>query len=298
MELFDPFRLVLHDRLLDLRSRVRIMGILNVTPDSFSDGGLYLDPDAALRRTEEMLQEGADIIDVGGESSRPRGRFYGAGSQPVSAQEELRRVLPVIEAIRRRFPEAIISVDTYKAPVAWAALEAGAHLVNDISGGSFDPDMLPTVAAFGAPIVLMHLVGSPGAIVQEATYIDVVAEVKAALARAARRAEEAGIRYCVLDPGFGFGKRPADNLRLVRDLGQLRSLGRPILIGVSRKSTLGLVLGGKPPLERLYASLAATAVAVLEGASIIRTHDVGPTVELVRTLEAISHPEKFETEPA
>ncbi|MCS7082063.1 MAG: dihydropteroate synthase [Bacteroidetes bacterium] len=290
----DPWQIPLRDRVLSLRDRVMVMGVLNVTPDSFSDGGLYMDPEAALRRAEEMLAEGAEILDIGGESTRPKGRFYGEGAQPVSAEEELRRILPVIEAIRSRFPEAILSVDTYKASVARAALEAGAHMINDISGGTFDPDMLPTVAAFGAPIVLMHLVGSPRHIVHEAPFVDVVAEVKAALARAVRRAEEAGIQYCLIDPGFGFGKRPSDNLRLVRDLDRLQSLGRPIVIGVSRKSTLGVVLGGAPPSARLYAGLAATAVAVLRGARVIRTHDVRPTVELVRTLEAIQHPERLE----
>lgn len=265
-----------------------VVGILNVTPDSFSDGGRFATPDAALRRAEVLLEEGAAVLDVGGESTRPQGATYGAGAQPVDAGEELRRVLPVVEALSRRFPEALLSIDTYKPAVAEAALQAGAHLVNDVTGLRLYPEMAAVAARYGAPLVLMHAAGAPGALPHEHAYADVVDDVAAVLARALGVARQAGVRHVVTDPGFGFGKTPRQNLRLVGRVDALLALGRPVLVGLSRKSTIGRVLGAPgspaPIAERLFGTLGATAVAVLRGATLVRTHDVRPTVELLRVL--------------
>ncbi|GIV61435.1 MAG: dihydropteroate synthase [Rhodothermaceae bacterium] len=267
-----------------------VMGILNVTPDSFSDGGRYMDVEAAVRRAVEMVAEGAAIIDVGGASSRPRGAVYGEGARPLTPEEETERVVPVIAALRERLPGVILSVDTYQPAVARAALEAGAHLVNDITGLRYDPEMARVAAAFGAPIVVMHSIGRPGAMPHARAYDDVVADVTAALRASVARAEAAGVRHVVTDPGFGFGKTPVENLRLLAATDRLLALGRPVLVGVSRKSTIGVVLGTKdapaPVMERLYGTLGATAVAVLRGATLVRTHDVRPTVEMLRGLAA------------
>ncbi len=294
--IFTPDRFVLdcRGRALDCRPGLaqgaHVMGILNVTPDSFSDGGRYLDAEAALRRAEQMLEEGAALIDVGGESSRPRGSAYGAGAEAVPAEEEMRRVLPVVEALARRFPEALLSIDTYKPAVARAALEAGAHLINDVTGLRYHPETAAVAAAFGAPLVVMHALGRPGEMPHEHRYADVVEEVAASLATSVRLAEAAGVQHVVTDPGFGFGKTPGENLRLLGSVDRLLALGRPVLVGVSRKSTIGVVLGtpGRPaPVEaRHYGTLGATAVAVLRGATLVRTHDVRPTVEMLRVLAA------------
>lgn len=267
-----------------------VMGILNVTPDSFSDGGRYVDLDAALGRVEDMLEEGAAIIDVGGESTRPRGSVYGEGAALVPADEERRRVVPVIEAIASRFPDALISIDTYKPDVARAALDAGAHLVNDVTGLRNGPELAVIAASFGAPVIVMHSLGSPGEMPHEHRYEDVVEEVAASLEGSMHTAEAAGVRQVVLDPGFGFGKSIAENLRVVNGVDRFLQLNRPVLVGLSRKSTIGAVLGSRehpaPVDQRLYGTLGATAVAVLRGATIVRTHDVRPTVELLRVLAA------------
>ncbi len=294
---FDHERFILdcRGRALDCRPGrgAHVMGILNVTPDSFSDGGRYLSVDDALRRTEAMLDEGAALIDVGGESSRPRGVAYSAGADAVPAQEERRRVLPIVEAITRRFPEALISVDTYKPEVARAALEAGAHLVNDITGLRYYPEMANVVAEAGAPLVVMHALGRPGQMPHEHRYTDVVDEVRASLRQSVQVAEAAGVRHIITDPGFGVGKTPAENLRLIDRVDTLVGLGRPVLVGLSRKSTIGVVLGrpdAPAPVEvRLFGTLGATAVAVLRGATLVRTHDVRPTVEMLRVLAATSN---------
>lgn len=266
------------------------MGILNVTPDSFSDGGRYADPSDALRRVEMMLTEGAILIDVGGESSRPRGRVYGDGADAVGEDEEKRRVLPVVEAIAAHFPEALVSVDTYKGTVAEAALAAGAHIVNDITGLRYDDGTAQAAARYGAPLIVMHSLGRPGAMPHAHRYDDVVAEVRASLADSADTAEAVGVRDIVLDPGFGFGKTASENLRLIANTDAFLQLGRPILVGISRKSTIGAVLGSAeapvPVDERLFGSLGATAVAVLGGASIVRTHDVRATADFLRVLTA------------
>jgi len=266
------------------------MGVLNVTPDSFSDGGQYMDLDAALARVEQMIAEGAAIIDVGGESSRPAGKAYGEGADAVAVQEERQRVVPVVQGIAARFPEVLISVDTYKPDVARAALDAGAHIINDITGLRIYPAMAEVAAEAGAPLILMHSLGRPGAMPHEHTYTDVVAEVIDALREAVTLAEAAGVQDVVVDPGFGFGKTTQENLRLVAAVDQLQALGHPVLIGLSRKSSIGAILGepGTPvPIgDRLFGSLGATAVAVLRGASLVRTHDVGPTVDMLALLTA------------
>lgn len=285
------FALDCRGHVLDCRpGRAHVMGILNVTPDSFSDGGRHLDPSAALRRAEAMLAEGAVLIDVGGESTRPRGTAYGDGAAAVDADEEKRRVLPVIEAVAARLPEALISVDTYKGEVAEAALEAGAHLVNDVTGLRLGDGTARAAARYGAPLVVMHSLGRPGEMPHAHAYQDVVRDVKAALAASVAKAEAAGVRGVVVDPGFGFGKTARENLRLLAHTDALLGLGRPVLVGVSRKSTIGAVLGSAeapaPVGERLFGTLGATAAAVLGGASIVRTHDVGATAEFLRVLTA------------
>lgn len=265
------------------------MGILNITPDSFSDGGRFLLRDAALRRAEEMVREGTTFIDVGGESTRPAGTAYGAGAPALSEAEECDRVLPVVEAIAQTFPHIFISVDTYKAGVAQAALAAGAHLINDVTGLRSDPTLADAVAQAGAPLVVMHAVGRPGAFVHEHAHAEVVSDVTQSLLLARDAAYARGVRNVVVDAGFGFGKTPNDNLRLMGRTAQIRAATEcPVLVGISRKSTVGKILGTPdhpvPVHERLFGTLGVTAIAVLEGATIVRTHDVRPTVEFLRLL--------------
>jgi dihydropteroate synthase len=293
---FDARRFVLDcgGRPLDCRPGqpmgAHVMGILNVTPDSFSDGGQFLDAADAVARAEDMFEEGAAIIDVGGESTRPAGSVYGEGAAKVAREEELDRVLPVIEGIAERVPEALISIDTYKPDVARAALEAGAHIVNDITGLRHHPETAEVAAEYGAPLVVMHSLGRPGAMPHTHDYADVTSEVKASLETSLSTAEKAGVPHIIVDPGFGFGKTVAENLRLINQVNDFLALDRPVLIGISRKSTIGAVLGTvdepAPIPERLYGSLGATAVAVLRGATLVRAHDVRPTVEMLRALGA------------
>jgi dihydropteroate synthase len=259
--------------------RTYVMGILNATPDSFSGDGLMATPGRghaalALERAGRMIAEGADLIDVGGESSRP-------GHQPVEAAEELRRVLPVIVALREAYPEVPLSIDTTKPTVAAAALDAGVALVNDVWGVADDDGLIRLAAERRVPIVLMHNR-------TEARYADLVAEVIDDLQRALERALRVGCRWedLLVDPGFGFGKTPEQNLTLLRALAALRVLGRPILLGTSRKSTLGRVLD-LPPEERLEATLATTALGIAAGADIVRVHDVRANVRAARMTDAV-----------
>jgi dihydropteroate synthase len=262
------------------------MGILNATPDSFSDGGQFLAVEDAVSRAAEMLSAGASIIDVGGESTRP-------GADPVPADRERDRVVPVIEALCDRFPEALISIDTYKPEVARAALEAGAHIVNDVTGLRHHPEMAEVAADAGAPLIIMHSVGEPGNLTSPREYADVTAEVRDALAQSIETAEEAGVDSIVVDPGFGFGKSHTENLRLINDVDELLTLDRPVLIGVSRKSTIGATLGTEdapaPVEDRLFGSLGATAVGVMRGATLVRTHDVTATMDFLTVLDATLH---------
>lgn len=257
-----------------------VVGILNVTPDSFSDGGLYADEERALARARVMVAEGAGMIDVGGESTRP-------GAEPVEPAEEARRVVPVI----RRLKEALdvpVSVDTRRAQVARAALEVGADVVNDVSALA-DPEMPRVVAASGAGVVLMHMRGTPRTMQQEARYGDVAAEVTAELGASLERAVAAGIapERVVVDPGIGFAKEAEHNLTLLARLEALRVLGRPVLLGVSRKAFLGRLLGGAAPAERVVATAAACVVGLLHGARIFRVHDVRPVREALLVAEAV-----------
>lgn len=262
--------------------RTLVMGVLNATPDSFYDGGRYYALDAALARAEQMLEEGADILDIGGESTRP-------GADPVSEAEEIRRVVPLIEAIAVRYPDVFISVDTTKSRVAQYALQAGACIINDISGATFDPRMLEVAAQTGALVVLMHIKGTPQTMQQNPVYDDVVAEVRTMLHTHARRALEVGIpqKRIWLDPGIGFGKTVEHNLQLLRGLPELRALGFPVLVGTSRKSFIGHILGGLPPEERLEGTLATLALAVAWGADIVRVHDVKAAVRAVKVADAL-----------
>jgi dihydropteroate synthase len=266
-------------RALDTAARTLVMGALNVTPDSFSDGGRYAEAGAAVRRGLEMLAEGADLVDVGGESTRP-------GAAPVDAAEELRRVLPVVQALATA--GAVISIDTVKAEVAAAALEAGAAVVNDVTALG-DPEMAGVVARAGAGVVLMHMQGSPRTMQDDPRYGDVVAEVGAFLAGSAAAAAAAGIdpgAIC-LDPGIGFGKRLEHNLALLAGVPHLAALGYPVLVGASRKRFLADILGPIPPAERDAAAAAAHVLAIAGGATIIRTHNVVVGLQTARVADAI-----------
>ncbi|MHB8743250.1 MAG: dihydropteroate synthase [Sulfuricaulis sp.] len=265
-------------RLLDL-SAPAVMGILNVTPDSFSDGGVFLSIEMAVAHALQMAQEGADIIDIGGESTRP-------GAAPVSAQQEIDRVIPVIEALRGRISQPI-SIDTSKSDVMRAAVMAGAGFINDVRALR-EEGALATAAALHVPVCLMHMQGEPRVMQDGPRYQDVVAEVTAFLRARMQAAQAAGIpaERLVVDPGFGFGKTLAHNLELLRGLQQLKGLGATILAGLSRKSMIGKALG-LPIERRLYASVALAVIAVQNGAKIIRVHDVGPTVEALRMWSAV-----------
>ncbi len=264
-----------HGKSLTLGAPVPVMGIVNVTPDSFSDGGAFASPAEAADHGARLAAEGAGVLDVGGESTRP-------GASAVSAEEETARVVPVVAALSARLVQPI-SIDTMKARVAAAALEAGASIVNDVWGFQRDPDMARVVAGAGAAAVLMH----NRAVVDPE--LDIVADVLAFLARSIDIALHAGVdeERLLIDPGFGFGKTPAQNLRLVRRLRELAALGRPILLGVSRKSTIGLVTGQKTPAERLAGSLAAGLMGVANGAAILRVHDVAAHVQALQVWRAI-----------
>lgn len=265
---------------LSLGPRTLLMGILNITPDSFSDGGLFLKTDEAVRRAEALAEEGADLVDIGGESSRP-------GADPVPAEEEIRRVVPVIEHLAKRLTIPI-SIDTVKAEVARRALAAGARIVNDISALHFDPEMTPLVAREGVPVVLMHMQGTPKTMQVHPVYTDVIHEIRDFFESRIQWAERSGIPRdrIVLDPGIGFGKTTEHNLEILSRLGEFGTFGQPLLIGPSRKSFIGQVLGMSVE-ERIEGTAAAVAVGVLNGASIIRVHDVKAMGRVVRMVEAM-----------
>ena len=264
----------------DWRRRTLIMGIMNLTPDSFSDGGALPGVDDALRRAEALLCEGADVLDLGAESTRP-------GAAPIAAEDELARLLPILQALRRRFPQAALSVDTYKPVVAQAAVAAGADLVNDVEGGRFqaqgdESPMGAACAALRCPLILMHRR-------READYQDFWPEILGDLRGSLRAAMVAGMRPEQLwtDPGFGFGKTPAQNLMLVRDLAKVAALGHPVLLGTSRKSTLGLVLGESDPLRRGPGNDVTAAWGIAQGCSMVRIHDVAAIRPVIRMADAL-----------
>jgi dihydropteroate synthase len=266
-------------------SRPVVLAICNVTPDSFSDGGVAYDPAdhpaAAVAAGRALLEAGADAVDVGGESTRP-------GAQPVPVEEELARVVPVVEALAA--DGAIVAIDTVKAEVARVAVEAGAAIVNDVSSGTLDPDMLDTVAALGVPYVLTHLRGEPRTMQDDPFYDDVVSDVFDHLARTLRVLVAAGLpeERVIVDPGIGFGKTIEHNLALLGAVRQLTSLGRPVLVGASRKGFLGAITGVEEPADRVAGSVAVAATAVAAGARIVRAHDVAETVQAVRAAHAIA----------
>lgn len=281
------FQWSLGTRTLELGKRTLIMGIVNVTPDSFSDGGLYLDPEKATVHAVQLLDEGADIIDIGGESTRPGAKVA------VSAEEELRRVLPVITALKKQRPDAAISIDTYKASVARAAAAAGAEIVNDISGLRWDAQMASTIAEIKCAVVLMHTRGRPEEWRTLPPPGDILLQVKRELREWAEAAVLAGVRRerIALDPGFGFGKTFEQNYPLLARFQDLQSLGFPLVAGTSRKSFLGRTLAkdGKdvPAADRLHGNLAAHTALILKGAHILRTHDVRAAVDAARVADAI-----------
>jgi dihydropteroate synthase len=301
------FQWNLGKRTLELGRRTLIMGVVNVTPDSFSDGGLYLDRDAAIAHGMRLAGEGADILDVGGESTRPGASVAlaterdagsetvnagaAAGNTAVNAEEEIGRVVPVIAELKRLNPAVIISVDTYKASVARAAVEAGAEIVNDVSGFCWDAEMAETLAGLKCGAILMHMRGRPEQWRRLPPPEDVVGLVRRELKERAEAAIDAGIERdrIVLDPGFGFGKKLEENYPLLAHFDELGELGFPLLGGVSRKSFIGRMLArdGKDagPESRLYGSLAAQVALILKGADIIRTHDVEPAVEAARVAD-------------
>jgi dihydropteroate synthase len=266
-------------RLLDL-TRPRVMGILNVTPDSFSDGGRHVALAAALERARAMVAEGADLVDVGGESTRP-------GAAAVTADEEIRRVVPVIEALAAELPVAV-SVDTSKPEVMRAAVAAGAGMINDVAALR-RPGAVEMATALGVPVCLMHMQGEPRTMQQDPRYDDVVGEVTAFLRARVAACTAAGMprERLLVDPGFGFGKTLAHNLALLRGLPVVAGLGVPVLVGLSRKTMIGALLGDLPVGERLYGSVAAALVAVERGAAIVRVHDVAPTVQALRVLAGV-----------
>ena len=279
-----PQPLVCGPYTLPVGTRTLVMGILNVTPDSFSGDSLGDDVAAALAQARRMHAAGADLLDVGGLSTRP-------GSEPVSVDEELRRVVPVVERLAAEVPLPL-SVDTYRAAVAEAALRAGAHIINDITGFREDPAVLAVAARHGAAVVAMHIQGRPATMQQHPTYTDLLGEVIAYLRESVAQAVAAGVprERIWVDPGIGFGKTVAHNLELLRRLGELRVLSQPILVGTSRKGFIGLLLGGVPPAERVTGTGATLAVSVCHGADVVRVHDVGPAVQVVRVTDAIMRP--------
>lgn len=266
--------------LLSLEGATAVMGVLNVTPDSFSDGGRFLDPERAVAHAVSMVEDGATLLDIGAESSRP-------GAGPVDEAEELRRLIPVVRDVCRRVTVPV-SVDTTKAAVAARALEAGAAIINDISALRFDPGMARIVAESGAGLVLMHMQGTPRTMQEAPRYGDVVAEVSGFLRERMAVAESLGInpQQILLDPGIGFGKNQEQNLTLLSRLDRLTALGRPLVVGVSRKAFIGQILN-RDVQERVMGTAGAVAVAILAGARVVRVHDVGPIRDVVRIVDAI-----------
>jgi dihydropteroate synthase len=270
---------------LSLERQAQLMAVLNITPDSFSDGGAFFEPEQAVKQARRLVAEGAAILDIGGESTRP-------GADPVPLEEELRRVLPVVRELHREFPEVILSIDTYKAETARQAIEAGADIINDITALRGDPEMVKVVKETGAGVVLMHMQGTPKTMQTAPHYRDVVAEVTNFLEERRTFACNHGVEFdrIALDPGFGFGKRDQDNVRLIRRLNAVAALGSPTVVGISRKSTLAR-LSGEPKLpfsERLWPTVAATCLLRLGGAQVLRVHDVQANLEALRMTEAIA----------
>lgn len=276
-------RLAWRDYLIDFSKKTYIMGILNVTPDSFSDGSLYFNKSAAIKRATQMVEEGADIIDIGGESTRP-------GSEPVTIEEELRRTIPVIEALAKEV-KVPISIDTYKSEVAKRALDAGVSMVNDISGLRFDPEMPDVLSEYNVPVVIMHIKGRPKDMQQNPVYEALIPEIMDYMREGIKIARQSGISgdKIIIDPGIGFGKTFDHNLEIIKHLREFTLLEKPILIGPSRKAFIGKILGDVPPAERLEGTAAAVAISIINGANIIRVHDVREMVRVAKIVDAIKN---------
>ncbi|MEW6674466.1 MAG: dihydropteroate synthase [Nitrospirota bacterium] len=274
-------RLAWKDFLLDFSKKTYIMGILNVTPDSFSEDGLYLDKSQAVKRALQMVEDGADIIDIGGESTRP-------GSEPVTIEEELRRTIPVIERLAKEIKNPI-SIDTYKSEVAKSALDAGAAMVNDISGLRFDPHMPEVVSEYKVPVIIMHIKGKPKDMQVNPVYEALIPEIMDYLRIGIRLAMKSGISEdkIIIDPGIGFGKTFDHNLEIINNLREFTFLRKPILIGPSRKAFIGKILGDVPVTDRLEGTAAAVTISIMNGANIIRVHDVKEMVRVAKVADAI-----------
>jgi len=270
-----------HRLLPDIGRRTCVMGVLNVTPDSFFDKGRFFDKKKAVHRALEMAHEGADIIDIGGESTRP-------GSAGASAAEELKRVLPVVEAVAAK-AGVPVSVDTRKSEVAEEALKAGASVINDISGLRHDREMAGVAARYGAGLIVMHMKGAPENMQENPSYGDLIGEITGSLRESIDIAKQAGVAEdnIIIDPGIGFGKTVEHNLMILNRLGEFKSLGRPICVGVSRKAFIGKLLGGVPPEARLSGTLAACAIAIMKGADILRVHDIKEAKEAATVADSI-----------
>jgi len=274
--------LILGSKTLNWNNIPYFVGILNVTPDSFSDGGKYLNLKSALNRAKELLEEGAEIIDVGGESTRPF-------SDPVPEEEELKRVIPVIKTIKKEFPDSIISIDTYKSKVAEEALKAGANIVNDISALRFDSNMIEVIKDFNCPIIIMHMQGNPKTMQINPTYKDVVKEVKEFLQKRIEFLVEKGIPFenIIIDPGIGFGKTFKHNLQILKNLESFQELNRPILIGHSRKSFIGEIIN-KPPFQRDGGTIGISLFAYLKGVHFLRVHKVDLNKDALLTFKFLA----------
>jgi dihydropteroate synthase len=268
------------NREFDFKNNIYTMGILNLTPDSFSDGGYYTDVEAAVKRAHEMVEEGVDIIDVGAESTRP-------GAKYIEEEEELRRLLPVVERLVKEV-EVPISIDTYKAKVAEECLKLGAHIINDIKGLKDDLQMAKVVADYGVPVIIMHIKGTPKTMQDNPYYDNLIGEISKSLGESIEIALKVGIskENIILDPGIGFGKTFDGNLEIIDKLGELKKLEYPILVGASRKGFIGEILG-TPPLERIEGNLAVAVLSAYNGASIIRVHEVKETVQALKIVKAI-----------
>lgn len=267
------------DKDINLSHKI-VMAILNVTPDSFYDGGVNVTERAWLQKVEQHITDGAGIIDIGAVSTRP-------GAKDVSEEEELERLIPVIKSIRKHFPEIILSIDTYRSGVARAVIGEGAGIINDISGGTFDPDILSVTAKSGVPYIIMHIKGNPKNMQINPSYDDITTEVMDFLNQQTIKATQAGIKQVIWDPGFGFGKTSEHNYRLMKDLMMFKTSGHPLLVGISRKSMINAILGTKP-LEALNGTTVLNTFALLNGADIIRVHDVKEAIQAIKLVEMLT----------
>jgi dihydropteroate synthase len=267
------------DKDINLSHKI-VMAILNVTPDSFYDGGVNVTERTWLQKVEQHITDGAEIIDIGAVSTRP-------GAKEVTEEEELERLIPVIKSISKHFPEIILSIDTYRSEVAHAVISEGVGMINDISGGTFDPNILPVTAKAGVPYIVMHIKGNPKNMQINPSYTDITTEVMDFLNQQTVRANQAGIKQVIWDPGFGFGKSSEHNYQLMKDLKHIKASGYPLLVGISRKSMINVILGTKPA-EALNGTTVLNTYALLNGADILRVHDVKEAVQAIKLVEMLT----------